>query len=31
MPSRVVLKRSDAEPVEVRLVVDRWDAAPAGR
>ena len=21
----------DAEPVEVRLVVDRWDAAPAGR
>jgi outer membrane lipoprotein LolB len=24
MPSRVVLKRPDAEPVEVRVVVDRW-------
>jgi len=31
LPSRVVLKRPDAEPVEVRLVVDRWDAVPAGR
>jgi outer membrane lipoprotein LolB len=30
-PSRVVLKRPDAEPVEVRVVVDRWGAAPAGR
>jgi outer membrane lipoprotein LolB len=31
MPSRLVLKRPDAEPVEVRVVVDRWDDAPAGR
>jgi outer membrane lipoprotein LolB len=31
MPSRVVLKRPDAEPVEVRVVVDRWDAAPSSR
>jgi len=31
MPSRVVLKRADAEPVEVRVVVDRWGAAPASR
>ena len=30
-PSRVVLKRPDAEPVEVRVVVDRWGAAPASR
>jgi len=27
MPSRVVLKRPDVEPVEVRIVVDRWGAA----
>lgn len=31
MPSRVVLKRPDAEPVEVRVVVDRWGAAPGSR
>jgi outer membrane lipoprotein LolB len=31
MPSRVVLKRPDAEPVEVRVVVDNWGAAPARR
>jgi len=31
LPSRVVLKRPDAEPVEVRVVVDRWGNAPAVR
>lgn len=31
MPSRVVLRRPDAEPVEVRVVVDRWGEAPASR
>jgi outer membrane lipoprotein LolB len=31
MPSRVVLKRPDAEPVEVRVVVDRWGEAQVGR
>ena len=31
MPSRVVLKRPDAEPVEVRVVVDRWGEAQASR
>jgi hypothetical protein len=31
MPSRVVAKRADAELVEVRVVVDRWGAAPASR
>ena len=31
LPSRVVLKRPDAEPVEVRVVVDRWGDAPASR
>ena len=28
-PSRVTLRRQDAEPVEVRVVVDRWSAAQA--
>ncbi len=28
-PSRVTLRRQDAEPVEVRVVVDRWSAAKA--
>jgi outer membrane lipoprotein LolB len=27
-PSRLVLKYPDVEPVEVRIVVDRWNAAP---
>jgi hypothetical protein len=27
-PSRLILKYPDVEPVEVRVVVDRWDAAP---
>jgi outer membrane lipoprotein LolB len=31
MPSRVVLKRPDVEPVEIRVVVDRWGEAPAVR
>jgi outer membrane lipoprotein LolB len=31
MPSRVVLKRPDAEPIEVRIVVDRWGEAQASR
>jgi outer membrane lipoprotein LolB len=31
LPSRVVLKRPDAEPVEVRVVVDRWGEAPSRR
>jgi outer membrane lipoprotein LolB len=31
MPSRVVLRRPDAEPVEVRVVVDNWSATPADR
>ena len=29
-PSRLVLKYPDVEPVEVRVVVDRWSAAQAG-
>jgi outer membrane lipoprotein LolB len=29
-PSRLVLKYPDVEPVEVRIVVDRWSAALAG-
>ena len=29
MPSRVVLRRPDALPVEVRIVVDRWNDAQA--
>ena len=28
-PSRLVLKYPDVEPVEVRVVVDRWNAEPA--
>ena len=28
-PSRVTLRRPDTEPVEVRVVVDRWSAAQA--
>ena len=28
-PSRLVLKYPDVEPVEVRIVADRWNAAPS--
>jgi outer membrane lipoprotein LolB len=31
MPSRLVLRRPDVEPVEVRVVVDRWGEVPASR
>ena len=30
LPARVVLKRPDVEPVEVRIVVDRWGDARSG-